>query len=537
MQIKNMFTIATVFFAVISCITLQEIYGAGISIDAGSSMSMSVPVPVGASSVEETWIRVVTDPSITPISFQLQKQNNANIIEFTGTANNSADYPGFANLEYKFNFPASNVYSIRLHHGTYRTVSSPETWNLKIINNSNSTGIFAVYIGDSALETEGGNVWLRDNATFDPSGFHTLSNPNYLDTTQTPTSYQWWQSPDIRFTDQNGAHTKNPIGGQPNNVYVRVHNVGTLPIGSVTVEAYWANASAGLPPFPSQNWNPLGSQQVLNINPGTSMETGSFLWHTPPVPGSNQPNHFCVFARVATSVGTLDPINYSSNVVDVMTPNNTNATHRNVVIISSKNCMTCHIRGKKVILPPPEGLSHFFIGTPVRFYLTNPLESEIFTELRIKGIPVVARTSQILVDVRPNDKIELQGLKPLEIKEPTHTEGRIESKKTGKTSLGIVDTERISLSGLYLKPGEQRLVEIQFCLSELIKGPLEIPIDAIQLVGDKVMGGMTYVLDVEKAKDATGPKPFVILSIILAVTLVVLILIFIKYHRKKLANQ
>ena len=59
-----------------------------------------------------------------------------------------------------------------------------------------------------------------------------------------------------------------------------------------------------------------------------------------------------------------------------------------------------------------------------------------------------------------------------------------------------MDTEKLSIGGLHLRPDEQRLIDVQFGLSEPVRGALAIPMDVIQMADNKVMGGMTYVLDI-----------------------------------------
>ena len=492
---KKSFMTLTVLFTLIVLFTPHGTYGQlqrrGIRVDAGSNQTVSFNVPMGAT---QTWVRIVTDPGINPTTFQIGRQGNPQV-PFSGTVNDvkvatdNAAGP-LADAVYELNSPATNVYSIRLDHQKYRTVSVAEMWNLRIENNSGNLGVFAIYKADSQSATEGPDAWLRDNATVDPSGYHTLSNINNLDTLDTslaPTPGEWWKSPAIRFTDQFGTSTKNPVGNQPNNVYVQVRNFGTLPIASVTVDAFWTNASAGLPTFLVGTipigWNPLGSQTVVNILPGQGKETGSFVWQVPPPPAANAPNHYCVFALITTSLGPLDPVNYSSNVVDVITPTNTNATHRNVVILSAVD-------------PVPPGPFPFFFA-PVRFYLTNPLKQEIFTELSLKGLPAIARASQIRLDFRPDDRIKLQGLKCDGQAGPEPGPDITRSQRTReKTSCSIMDTEKLSIGGLHLRPDEQRLIDVQFGLSEPVRGALAIPMDVIQMADNKVMGGMTYVLDI-----------------------------------------
>ena len=410
--------------------------------------------------------------------------------------------------------PAVNVYSLQIDYmGSCadpgnttnpqcqtRTIdtSSPESWTLTIYNDSSQNAIFGVFIADTAAETEGPDIWLRDNAIVDPSGHHTLNNPANLDVSLAPTPNEWWKSPAIRFTDQYGNPTKNPVGGQPNNVYVKVRNFGTMPVSSVTVEAFWTNAAAGLPPYGDPRWNPMGSQTIaVGINPGEDAETGAFTWNVPPAPAAGQINHFCVFARVKNSAGALDAIDFSSSVVDVVSPTNTNATHWNVVILTATD-------------PVPSGPTPFFFA-PVKFFITNPFKKDIYVDVSLKGLPAVARTSRISFKQREGDKIRLQGVEKLPMERKSK---EAVSKDDGTVRLGIIDTERISVGGLHLKPGEQREIEVRFGLAEPMKAGFEASVDAVQSVEGKVIGGMTYVIAVEKQERQKGEWSWILIALI-----------------------
>ena len=244
-------------------------------------------------------------------------------------------------------------------------------------------------------------MWIRDNATVDPSGHHTLSNIANLDSISVPTPGEFWKSPEIRFTTSDGTPTKNPVGGQMNNVIVKVKNFGTILLNEITLEAFWANAAASLPTFPSPGWNPLGTIKVSNINPGEAREGAALAW-TPSAPGPGQDNHFCVFVRTTASVGPLDPINYSFTHTVDLARHNTNVSHRNVVILSSPQ-------------PPPSGpFPVFFTKFPIRFFVTNISDEGKFTELRVKGLPVEARAMQLGLEVKPKDQIEVTGLEAID---------------------------------------------------------------------------------------------------------------------------
>ena len=499
----------------------------GIRVDAGSSQNITFTWP---GNTPQIWLRVVTDPGITPLEFTIQRVTNGSPRVIKSVDGNNQSLPVGDNLlnpiadaVYQFNVPVVNVYSIKLDNSAYSTPPANQDWTLTVANKSSALGIFAIYISTTQSDTEGPNVWLRDNATVDPSGYHTLSNINNLDITQIPTPNEWWKSPSIRFTDSSGTPTKNPVQGQNNNIYIRVHNFGTLPLSSVTIEAYWTHFITALPPFGDPAWNPLGVQTVANIDPGTSQETPAFVWQNVPVPNPTQPNHYCIFARVtaATAAGNLNVPDYSSTVVDWLTPHNMSATHRNVMIISSVD-------------PPPSGPFPFFFRPPIRFYVNNPTEFNIVTELSVKGLPVLARASEILFQQRPEDNIELIGLQRLAAS-PTKEEGGTrpgtvamqsstgqEAVAPGMTRYGIVANERLGFSNLILKPGEKRLVEIRLAISEPLKELRTIPFDAIQLVNGKPIGGVTAVLEITKAEPPGFPN-WCYLIILVLIVIVILI--------------
>ena len=70
-----------------------------------------------------------------------------------------------------------------------------------------------------------------------------------------PPDYEYWVSPDILVDiDGNGIPgeegEENPKRGQPNDLYARVFNWGTVAAEDITVEFWWADCSAGDPSWP-----------------------------------------------------------------------------------------------------------------------------------------------------------------------------------------------------------------------------------------------------------------------------------------------
>jgi hypothetical protein len=128
-----------------------------------------------------------------------------------------------------------------------------------------------------------GNVWMKD--TWDDTG----AEPDPL-----TASEDMWKSPYIwvRNTQDtnliNQHQHQNPVAGQTNWVYVKIHN-GFNSTTSGNLELYWANASTGLS-WPS-NWNLLTSIPVSAFV-AHSTRIVEAQWNNTPGPG-----HFCMVAR------------------------------------------------------------------------------------------------------------------------------------------------------------------------------------------------------------------------------------------------
>ncbi|MCP4664716.1 MAG: porin family protein [bacterium] len=371
-----------------------------------------------------------------------------------------------------------NVHKIKLQHQISPINTGP--WELEIHNDDTTDlGVFAVYIGDSESAVTGPNAWIRDNATVDPSGYHILSDPdNNLDTTAVPTPSEYWKSPSIRF-EVDGDPTKNPVGEELNQVFVKLRNFGTIPMDTVTVQLYWTEFSAALPDFPSADWNLLGTQILEDIEPGEWQETEGFDWNVPTAPLPGDPNHFCLFAWTVTGLGEpLDTVDFSSTNPNTLTRFNTNAAHRNVKIITAVD-------------PPPDETTAFFFKANEWFYVTNPTEATHVAEVLIKGLPPTAGATQVQAFTRPGDELDLSGLHVID--------------QLQLTTFEIEDTDLISIDGIKLEPGEQRPVGLRFVLEDPTDFDPAV-IDVENVIEGEVMGGVTYVLE-PKGEEPKPQKP------------------------------
>jgi len=127
-----------------------------------------------------------------------------------------------------------------------------------------------------------------------------------------------WDSPDIwvRQSDDRGSQHQNPLVGQPNMVYVRVHNVGDAPLRDIVVHVYDADGGANLR-WPD-DWAPeIGRTTIANLAPGATTVVG-VPW-TPVYPG-----HTCFLVRLEAP---QDPITFDGYV-----PFDNNICQKNVQV-------------------------------------------------------------------------------------------------------------------------------------------------------------------------------------------------------------
>lgn len=132
-----------------------------------------------------------------------------------------------------------------------------------------------------------------------------------------------WQSPYIWVrlnedtTFEHEHEHENPVLGQSNYVYVKLHNTGGAS-ESGNLELYYASASTSLN-NPS-SWNLIGSQALTVSN---TVDIAKFDWSS--LPGSG---HYCLLARWNTDGSSL-----SFSNIDTAVRNSNNLIWRNVNIV------------------------------------------------------------------------------------------------------------------------------------------------------------------------------------------------------------
>ncbi|MEP3331903.1 S8 family serine peptidase [Sedimentitalea sp.] len=148
---------------------------------------------------------------------------------------------------------------------------------------------------------------------------------------------------------------EDPRESTTNRVYVRVRNRGPVTAESMTVKFHWAFAGTALPALPadfwsafpadSSNtsvWHPEPAQVISNLAysgasvAGTGTDPAQILtfdFNAPAIdPTAAAPRHYCVMIVLDSP---QDPVNETTLVVDVATPNNNNITHRNLSLQDS----------------------------------------------------------------------------------------------------------------------------------------------------------------------------------------------------------
>jgi photosystem II stability/assembly factor-like uncharacterized protein len=182
----------------------------------------------------------------------------------------------------------------------------------------------------------------------DPLQYVALGAPQY-----------WWMCADIKVDALEGTvpayqmpvsavdfvafesslQHRNAQRGRVNRVYVQIHNRGIQPAANVTVKVYFADASAGLPPLPSDfwtafppsgtAWTAIGPAKTIGSLSNTIPTIVEWDWSTP----ASAADHTCLLVVVDSAA---DSIPAANKVFDVgaLVPNEKHAGLKNLHIIS-----------------------------------------------------------------------------------------------------------------------------------------------------------------------------------------------------------
>ena len=162
------------------------------------------------------------------------------------------------------------------------------------------------------------NVWMKD--TWDDIGLE--PDPNLAAEAMWKSPYIWVRnSPDTSTMFEKWQHQhQNPVAGQLNYIYVKIHNSGSATIDG-TLKVFGANASTGL--SWQSSFTEAGSLD-LSLPAGVTRIV-EFPW-TPTGAG-----HFCLIARWSS---TADPMTTAETArIDTNVRGNNNIVWRNVNIV------------------------------------------------------------------------------------------------------------------------------------------------------------------------------------------------------------
>jgi hypothetical protein len=171
------------------------------------------------------------------------------------------------------------------------------------------------------------------------------------------TQLWWWECADIKvdalegtvpsyqmpvaavdyLAFENVLQHRNAQRGKINRVYVQVHNRGIAVGTNITVRVFFADASAGLPPLPSNfwtifpsgpNWFSVGPPKVIPSLSPTEPAILEWDWTTP----SSAAQHTCLLVVMDSPSDPIPAANKSLNV-GVMVPNEKRAGLKNLHIV------------------------------------------------------------------------------------------------------------------------------------------------------------------------------------------------------------
>lgn len=217
--------------------------------------------------------------------------------------------------------------------------------------------------------THGRSVWERPIDAASCLLVQTYVRDNLLDTGRVSPSpsnvvhpfddtqwVYWWQSADVKIDSPDPATNayafsgldidylqfeghahENPRRDTRVRAYAQVHTRGNQPATNVRVRAFWADASAVLPPLPSDfwtafpnadpmdttNWHPVGpAKTIASIAPARPGVVG-WSWLVP----ASAPNHTCLLVVVTSDE---DPISVSGTDVGAAVNGSNHVTLKNL---------------------------------------------------------------------------------------------------------------------------------------------------------------------------------------------------------------
>ena len=277
-----------------------------------------------------------------------------------------------------------------------------------------------------------------------------------------------WLSPDLWCNNSGGTTHQDPLRGQPNQLYARLHNPDTLALDG-SVRFYWADPNGGIP---HSEWNSIGTAPAA-VAPGATVVVGPVTW----TPGPTAPAHSCLLAIADLgddpfAAATQDPIVWPFEVW-----RDNNIVQRNVAVITLPPG------------PPP----------PLPFTTGNPLGIAAPVQVQARLAPLV-RADVKLLGIDPGALGPLADQLPERAAPRPRPGMRLEivpekgKWRTGGTLVG----KGLTFKMARVPPGRHERLVLK--PAALKAGPAieGYRLDVVQRVAGVVTGGMTYVFVVKR---------------------------------------
>jgi hypothetical protein len=211
-------------------------------------------------------------------------------------------------------------------------------------------GMYKVSISGAAEPVV--DLYLRDSVLDTGERFPSPSNqPNPNDLSD---QVFWWESPDIKI-DTSPYYTpdlvfdgvefdelthEDPKRTEVNRFYLQLHNRGWQNATNVRLRAFFADASAGLPPLPNAltppdfnlssmtNWMPIGPAKTISLLEPNRPVIASWDYTVP----NTAATHSCLLAVISSSE---DPITTGESNVDLLIANEKRVCLKNLHVIDA----------------------------------------------------------------------------------------------------------------------------------------------------------------------------------------------------------
>ncbi len=299
-----------------------------------------------------------------------------------------------------------------------------------------------------------------------------------------------WQSPDVKIDalplytpdalfdgvefDRDLFHD-NPVRTETNTTYVQIHNRGPLDASNVTVKVLWADATAGLPPLPSDFWSqypndstdtsvwhPIGLFQTIPVLNPNRPQVLSWSW-TPPASAAN---HSCILL-VIDSVDDPIPSGNKSTNVNWLIGNEKHVALKNLHVIDAA--------------PGPGGILQ---PTVIKFH--NDVDNWQAFDIVVdrKSFPVDGELSLTF------DRLQTRR----DLQKSVHGANVARDQRKGRTI--FTSAAEATIKGAMIAPKGYMQARIEVALPPRLKPGSRYRFTIMQRRGKEIVGGSTYEIRV-----------------------------------------